>query len=151
MAGITDAEHTEYGQEYGTPLITLVSCPVPDRADGTPRLAGMLRVKLEEDSLTGRIYGRHTVDEAYTCNYELNPAFQAALTGAGLRITGVDEAGDVRAVELPGHPFFIATLFQPQRSSAPGRPHPLIRAYLEAALRFRTAAGAYQNPGVEPR
>ena len=146
-----DAAHTEYGKGDGTPLITPVSCPVPDRAEGPPRLTGTLRVRLEEDSLIGRIYGQRTVEEAYNCSYELNPAFQASLTGAGLRIAGTDEAGAVRAVELPRHPFFIATLFQPQRSSTPDRPHPLIRAYLEAVVRRYGVTRADQNPGVEPR
>ena len=44
-----------------------------------------------------------------------------------------DEAGDVRAVELEGHPFFIATLFQPERAALTGRSHPLIAAYVAAA------------------
>lgn len=82
---------------------------------------------------------REVIAEAYTCNYELDPAFQAALTAKGLRVAGVDAAGAVRAVELSDHPFFMATLYQPQRASAEGRPHPLITAYLRAALCHRTS------------
>jgi CTP synthase (UTP-ammonia lyase) len=49
-------------------------------------------------------------------------------------MTAVDEQGEVRAVELPEHPFFLATLFQPERSALAGnRPHPLIAAFVEAA------------------
>jgi CTP synthase (UTP-ammonia lyase) len=52
-----------------------------------------------------------------------------------MRVTGVDDAGDVRVVELDGHPFFIATLFQPERSALNAAVvHPLIAAYLQAAL-----------------
>ncbi len=117
---------------------------MPDRAAGATRLSGTLTVTLAPGSLLGRIYRQRTIAEAYNCNYGLNPIFRARLVAAGLRITGVDDAGDVRAVELPAHRFFVATLFQPQGSSAAGRPHPLITAYLEAALRFR-----YRTTGKE--
>ncbi len=101
----------------------------------------MLDVVIVPDSRLGRIVGREVIAEAYTCSYELNPAFQAALTAKGLRVVGVDTAGAMRAVELPNHPFFIATLYQPQRMSAEGRPHPLIVAYLRAALHHHHGCG----------
>ncbi|MGH2585418.1 MAG: CTP synthase C-terminal region-related (seleno)protein, partial [Dehalococcoidia bacterium] len=69
----------------------------------------------------------------------LNPDFQDALTTAGLRLTATDDDGEVRAVEIPGHPFFLATLFLPQYISTPEQSHPLITAYLEAALHVRRA------------
>ena len=53
--------------------------------------------------------------------------------GAAL-FDGVDDAGDVRVVELEGHPFFVATLFQPERSALKAEVHPLIAAYLQAVL-----------------
>jgi len=81
-----------------------------------------------------RIYGRPTIAETFTCSYGLNPDFQAALTTAGLKLTATDDAGEVRAVEIPDHRFFLATLFLPQYASTPDEPHPLITAYLEAAL-----------------
>jgi len=55
----------------------------------------------------------------------------------GLTIPGVDHSGEVRIVELPGQRFFLATLFLPQLSSSPGRPHPLIAAFVRAAQLFR--------------
>jgi CTP synthase (UTP-ammonia lyase) len=82
------------------------------------------------------------IDEAYTCSYELNPAFEATLTACGLRIAGRDETGAVRAVELPEHPFYVATLYQPQQASTADRPHPLITAFLQAAMRFRAGREA---------
>jgi CTP synthase (UTP-ammonia lyase) len=51
-----------------------------------------------------------------------------------LKITGVDQEGDVRIVELTDHPFYVATLYLPQLSSKLDRPHPLILAFLRAAL-----------------
>jgi len=78
------------------------------------------------------IYGRDEIAERYFCNYEVNPAYRDALEAAGLMLSGFSENGDVRVAELPAHPFFIATLFQPQLSSEEGRPHPLISAFVRA-------------------
>lgn len=46
----------------------------------------------------------------------------------------MDSDGEARILELPGHPFYVATLFVPQMSSSPERPHPLVVAFLQAAL-----------------
>jgi len=62
----------------------------------------------------------------------LNPQFAAALTSGPLRITARDEAGEVRAVELDGHPFFAATLFQPERAALQGIAPPLVVAFVRA-------------------
>jgi CTP synthase (UTP-ammonia lyase) len=112
-----------------------VACPVPDRAAGAPALSGALTVTPAPGSLISRVLGQRAVAEAYTCNYELNPDFRDALVACGLRVAAVDEAGTVRAVELPDRRFFVATLFQPQRASTEGRPHPLITAFIEEAAR----------------
>lgn len=78
------------------------------------------------------------MSEQFACNYGLNPQFQDKVEKGRLKITGVDLYGEVRVVEILEHPFYVATLFLPQISSAPGSPHPLIVAYLRAALAFRT-------------
>jgi len=113
-------------------VVVLASCPVPDRAPGAPRLSGALTVRFVPDSIASRTYGRGEIAEDFFCNYELSLEFRGLMERGGLRITGVGENGEARIVELPGHPFYLATLFRPQLSSAPGRPHPLIVAYLEA-------------------
>ena len=73
------------------------------------------------------------VTEQFACNYGLNPAYRERISTGGLQVTGLDPAGEVRIVELSAHRFFLATLFLPQVSSGPDRPHPLIMAYLQAA------------------
>jgi CTP synthase (UTP-ammonia lyase) len=132
-----DAEHAEYDPHGGTLLIAPVSCPVPGRPEGAPRLAGQQRVWLRAGSLAARIYGQPEIEEEFTCNYELNPAFQDDLQKAGLQLVGADENGLARIVELEDHPFFVATLFLPQLASREGRPHPLIAAYLDAVVSRR--------------
>lgn len=61
------------------------------------------------------------------------------MASAGLEVVARAEHGEARAVELAGHPFFIATLFQPQLSSTPEKPHPLITAFVKAAVEFSGA------------
>ncbi len=77
------------------------------------------------------------IPEEYFCNYEVNPQYEFRMEAAGLRVVARGPGGEARAVELPGRRFFLATLFQPQLSSAPERPHPVIVAYLEAAAAFK--------------
>ncbi len=50
-------------------------------------------------------------------------------------MTGWDDDGEIRAVELVTHPFFVATLFQHERNALEGRPAPLVHAFLHAASR----------------
>ena len=134
--GLTDAdsaEHAEHGVPSSNLVITAVSCPMPDRAAGLPNLHGAASIRLRRGTRVWEIYGRDQIFERYFCNYEVNPAYREALETAGLVLSGFSENGDVRVAELPAHPFFIATLFQPQLSSDPARPHPLIQAFVRAA------------------
>lgn len=97
-------------------------------------------VRLTEGSLAAQLYGRHEVLEDYYCNYGLNPEYRAGLERAALRVSGIGPDGEVRLIELPGHPFFLATLFLPQSRSAPERPHPLLAGWAAAAAHARAGA-----------
>ena len=92
---------------------------------------------MKPGSLAIRTYQQPEIQELFNCNYELNPEFQETLESSGLQITGLGDNGEARVIELPDHDFFLATAFQPQFSSEAGRPHPLVIAYLKAALAFR--------------
>jgi CTP synthase (UTP-ammonia lyase) len=83
------------------------------------------------------VYGKEQSTEHFRCSYGLNPAYRAQVMGAGLAVSGVDRDGEVRIVELPDRRFYVATLFLPQLGSSPGQPHPLIVAYVRAALAFQ--------------
>ena len=72
--------------------------------------------------------------ERFQCSYGLNPRFRDRFADGKLDITGVDLQGEARIVELADHPFYVATLFLPQLSSTSEKPHPLIVAYLQAAM-----------------
>jgi CTP synthase (UTP-ammonia lyase) len=123
--------------DAAVPLLVLASCPVPDRPDGAPRLWGKLKIKINPASLAYSIYQQTEIEEAFNCSYELNPEYQDIIEADGLKFGGATGEGGVRIIELPDHPFFIATGFMPQFTSEEDRPHPLIVAYLEAVINLK--------------
>jgi CTP synthase (UTP-ammonia lyase) len=134
--GIEDADSAEHHVPTATHLIVPVSCAVPNRAPGAPKLSGENQVRAVPGTKLAAILGTATIEERYFCNYEVNDAFRPRLEAAGMKISAVGHQGETRAIELATHPFFVATLFQPQLTSkATGQPHPLIRAFLEATGR----------------
>jgi CTP synthase (UTP-ammonia lyase) len=128
VAGLRDADHAESNPHAATAVISALACSLVAKASP---------VFLDPTSRTASIYGRWRIVERYHCNFGLNPSYRDALQNAGLRIVGEDDHGDARVVELPGHPFFIATLFQPQLESSAGAPAPLVRALVDAAIHHR--------------
>ena len=83
-------------------------------------------------SQLGGIFGGEVAREGYHCNYGPNSAYRPRFEAAGLHFTGFDREGQVRGAELSRHPFFIGTLFQPERSALRGVRHPLIEAFVTA-------------------
>lgn len=77
--------------------------------------------------------------ERYHCSYGPEPRYLPVLTAHGLRLSGHDEDGQARIAELPGHPFFLATLFQPELSGDGRRPHPVVKALAAAAVAHAAA------------
>ena len=107
-------------------MITALACSLVGQRDV---------VRLRAGTLAARLYGCGEASEDYFCNYGVNPDYQQSLEIGGLRVSGVGTGGEVRIVELPGHPFFLATLFLPQARSVPGRTHPLLAGYAAAVER----------------
>ncbi|HJZ46095.1 MAG TPA: hypothetical protein VKE41_02975 [Roseiflexaceae bacterium] len=136
VLGLHDADHAESNPDAAMPLMVALECALLE-ATGT--------IVLHAGSRVATLYGQSEVVEAYHCRFGLNPHYEPLLAASPLRIVGRDTGGEVRIVELEGHPFFVATLFQPERSAFGGRAHPLITAYVGAALAPRqrvTALGA---------
>jgi CTP synthase (UTP-ammonia lyase) len=119
-----DAMHAESDPGVGRPVIAALECALVE-AHGS--------VSLAPGSRLARAYASETAPTTYRCRYGLNPAFRAALTNGPLRGTAEDEHGDLRAIELDGHPFFVATLWQPERAALEGRRVPLAEALVAAA------------------
>ncbi|HEX9106072.1 MAG TPA: hypothetical protein VF832_02560 [Longimicrobiales bacterium] len=136
VAGVAGAAHEETSPSATALVVNRLSCSLVER---------VALVHFVPGSRIARAYGRFFATEGYNCNFGLNAEFRGLLERAGLVVSAVDDDGDVRAIEIPDHPFFVATLFQPERSAlASRRPHPLIAAFVEAAR--RRAAG--DEPGV---
>jgi CTP synthase (UTP-ammonia lyase) len=121
--GHVDADHGELDPSTGVPLIAPLSCSMVE-ADG--------EIHFTANSQIARIYGCPSATERYHCRYGLNPAYAPWFDDGPLTVTGVDEAGEPRAVELADHCFFIGTAFQPERSALAGMPHPLVVAFARA-------------------
>ncbi|WP_175409382.1 hypothetical protein [Streptomyces sp. TRM64462] len=92
-------------------------------------------VRLAPGSLAERVTGAERSVERYQCVYGPAGRHLETLRAHGLRFSGEDEAGEVRIVELPGHPFFLATLFQPELAGDGTRAHPMVRAFAAATAR----------------
>ncbi|WP_101789534.1 CTP synthase C-terminal region-related (seleno)protein [Nonomuraea indica] len=102
-------------------------------------------VRLSPGSLIERIMGAGTTVEVYNCSYGLNPLYERVLEEHGLEFSGHAGDGAVRVAELPSHPFFLATLFQPELSGDGGRAHPVIAAFA-AAVAARAGRAARVGP-----
>jgi CTP synthase (UTP-ammonia lyase) len=120
-----DADHAETSPNAARPVVTALTCSLVEASE-TLHLAPGSRLAAAYDALE--------ITEQYRCNYGLNPSFAAELTSGPLRATAHDVAGDVRAIELDGHPFFVATLFQPERAALADRVPPIVRAFVNAAV-----------------
>ncbi len=92
-------------------------------------------VSLVEGTRIHAVYGRGATREPYRCHYSLNPVYRDIVLTHGLVAAGIDEDGEIRAVERTDHPFFLATLFVPQLSDE--QPHPVFRGLLRAATTSR--------------
>ena len=132
MVGIADADSAEHPTDSRSFVIHPVSCPAPNRRAGGPKLSGACHLRIEPGSRLAEIYHSLEAEEEYFCNYEVNRKYLPDFAAAGLKLTAFDDNGELRAIELPGDRFFVATLFQPQLSSSEQQPHPLIVVFLEA-------------------
>lgn len=123
VLGFSDAEHEESEPNASRLLISRLACSLVGRT---------MTIKLRPDSLIARACGRTQIEEQYHCNFGVNPDYVEMLRSSALRITGSDDEGVVRAVELAAHPFFVGTLFLPQLNSKPSAPHPIVTAFVIA-------------------
>lgn len=123
VLGWANAEHAETSPQAGQAIITPLSCALVEASAA---------IRCSPDSRLARAYGTLEIVERYRCRYGLKPGIEAALIEAGMVISGRDPVGSVRAVELPGPGFFVATLFQPEQAALQGQVPPLVSAFVSA-------------------
>ena len=135
VCGLASARHTENdpgGGDADDILIAPMACSLVGHEG---------RLRTVPGSLAERLLGSREAVERFHCAYGPVPGLLPRLEAAGLRFTAHDPQGAARVAELPGHPFFLATLFQPELAGDGTVPHPYVRALAEAAL-ARAAATA---------
>jgi len=134
VLGLKDADSAENNSGSKNIIIYPVACAVPDRKGNAPKLSGVVpEIRLRPGSYLQSFYGKNTVVEEFFCNFEVNPEYEWAAIEAGFPVVARGKNSEIRAIESPTHRFFVATLFQPQLSSKPDNPHPLILAFVQAA------------------
>lgn len=124
VCGLTGVQHAEITPDADELLLVPLECSLAGHEEAVMVVPG---------TLAATILGPGRRTERYHCSYGLNDAYLTALTDAGLRFGGFDDSGHVRMLELPGHPFFLGTLFQPELAGDGSEPHAIIRAFAAAA------------------
>ena len=135
---LRDAHSSEFDPTSSHPVIDLMADQqdVEDKG-GTMRL-GVYPAKLAEGSLARRLYGEPIIYERHRHRWEVNNRYRRDLEAAGLRLSGVSPDDRlVEIVEIPDHPFFIASQFHPEFKSRPNHPHPLFEGFMRAALEHK--------------
>ncbi|MDD2554174.1 MAG: CTP synthase [Desulfotomaculaceae bacterium] len=137
VIGWQDANSTEFNPLTSHPVIDLL----PEQKEleikgGTMRL-GRYPCKLQPGSLAHQCYGQDLIGERHRHRYELNNVYRNDLAQHGLSLSGtLPDDFLVELIELPTHPWFIATQFHPEFKSRPNRPHPLFREYIRASMKY---------------
>jgi CTP synthase len=135
VAGLTDAHSSELNPHTPYPVIDLM----PDQRDiaemgGTMRL-GIYPCKVYDDTKAEAAYQEDLIYERHRHRYEFNNQFRDILTEKGLVISGISpDERLVEIVELPEHPWFMASQFHPEFKSRPTRSHPMFREFVKASL-----------------
>ena len=138
VCGYNDAHSIELDPNTTHPVIALM----PDQ-NGVEDIGGTLRrgaypCVLDKDSKACKVYGTTEISERHRHRYEVNNDYRTALVEHGMKLCGTSPDGRiVEMIELPDHPWFIATQAHPELKSRPNRPHPLFRGFVEAATKCK--------------
>jgi CTP synthase len=147
MAGLEGAMSTEFNKDTPHPVVALItewqddSGEVEQRDEesdmgGTMRL-GAQSVTLKEGTLAATSYGSTSIEERHRHRYEVNNNYRDRLEEAGLRFSGVSVDDLVEMVEIPDHPWFLASQFHPEFTSNPRDGHPLFKGFITAVRKHR--------------
>jgi len=128
VLGLTEADHQKSNPKASLPLISPLSCA----------LAGVkARVRFTDGSHLKKAYKSPESVEEYHCSFGLNGRYQRLLEGHDLYVAAVDDQHEVRAVELDGHPFFVATLFEPEMRTGS---NPLVESFVAVCMKRKQGA-----------
>jgi CTP synthase len=147
VASLHGAHSTEFNRSAPHPVIALISEWQDEKGTteqrteksemgGTMRL-GAQEVRLSHGSRSHQIYGSDVIQERHRHRYEFNNRYLQKMMNAGLRFSGFSRDGLVEMIELPTHPFFVASQFHPEFRSTPRDGHPLFTGFVKAARAYR--------------
>jgi CTP synthase len=149
VCGLAEAHSAEWERDTEDPVICLMDSQrqVTDLG-GTQRL-GAYMARLAPGSRAAGIYGRNEISERHRHRYEVNNAYRPVLEEHGMRISGTSPDGNlVEMVELPDHPWFVATQAHPELKSRPDQPHPLFASFVAAAMERRDSRAQTSIEGL---
>jgi CTP synthase len=153
VAGMDGANSTEFDPETPYPVIDLLPEQKEVRDMGGTMRLGADPVKLHDGTRAREIYGEAVIYERHRHRYEVNNHLRKRLEHEGLVCSGTSPDDRlVEAIELPDHPFFVASQYHPEFKSRPLRPQPLFREFVGAAVERaggRPAAAREFEPSVE--
>ena len=134
VCGLDESHSHEFNRETTDPVISLMDAQYNvTEMGGTMRL-GAYPCRLQEGSFAREVYDATEVSERHRHRYEVNNEYREELGQSGMKFSGLSpDRGLVEIVELPDHPFFVATQFHPELRSRPMSPHPLFTAFVAAA------------------
>ena len=145
LAGLENAMSTEFDRSAPHPVVGLItewqtSAGEFEQRDEDSDLGGTMRlgaqqIFLADGSLAAKTYGKTEIEERHRHRYEVNNHYRERLEKAGLRFSGLSVDDLVEVVELPGHPWFLASQFHPEFTSTPRDGHPLFKGFISAARR----------------
>jgi CTP synthase len=149
VLGLGKAHSTEFDRSTPNPVIAMIT-EWQDQARGsqqrteTSELGGTMRlgaqdVELGEGTIAHSLYGKPVIRERHRHRFEFNNNFLDGYRQAGMRFAGFSPDGLVEIVEIPAHPWFVATQFHPEFTSTPRDGHPLFTGFIKAARAARTA------------
>jgi CTP synthase (UTP-ammonia lyase) len=124
-ASLTGADHAETRPDAPHAVIHPLVCPLVEASE---------QIHLAEHSRLHRAYGTLAITEAYHCRFGMNPLYRDILKTAGWDFTAANVAGDIRGGELRHHPFFVGTLFQPERRALQSARAPLVALFVRTAV-----------------
>ena len=147
LAGLEGAHSTEFERGTEHPVVALITeweTNAGERQErsedsdmgGTMRL-GAQEVQLAKDSLAAAVYGKNTIFERHRHRYEVNNHYRDRLEQAGIRFSGLSVDDLVEVVEIPDHPWFVASQFHPEFTSNPRDGHPLFTSFIRATVQAR--------------
>ena len=138
VVGFRDAHSIELDPSTTHPVISLM----PDQ-EGVTDIGGTLRLGsypcvLDKESKAYELYGTELINERHRHRYEVNNDYRRNLTENGMKLSGISPDGRIiEMIEIPSHPFFIATQAHPELKSRPNRPHPLFVGFVDAAIKAK--------------